>query len=96
LEGLAGRFARQRTALLVSTAMLGCFTLWNLGMIYQWGTHLIPARGPISFSQAASNQFQVVPRQISSHLYAYFFRRGDMMQQIEQKDLEQLKKEAQP
>jgi hypothetical protein len=96
LEGLADRFARQRTALLVSTAMLGCFTLWNLGMIYQWGTHLIPARGPISFSQAASNQFQAVPRQISSHLHAYFFRRGDMMQQIEQKDLEQLKKEAQP
>ena len=96
LESLAGQFSRPRTALLVSTAVLACFALWNLGMIYQWGTHLIPARGPISFSQAASNQFQVVPRQISSHLHAYFFRRRDMMQQIEKKDLEQLKKEAQP
>ena len=96
LESLAGRFSHQRSGLLFSTAVLACFTLWNLGMIYQWGTHLIPARGPISFSQAATNQFLVVPRQISSHLRAYFFRRGDMMEQIEQKDLEQLKKEAQP
>jgi hypothetical protein len=96
LESLAARFSRQRAALLVSAAVLACFTLWNLGMIYQWGTHLIPARGPISFSQAASNQFQVVPRQISSRLHSYFFRRGDMMRQIEQKDVEQLKKDAQP
>jgi Dolichyl-phosphate-mannose-protein mannosyltransferase len=96
LEGMASRFSHPRAAVLVSTAVLGCFTLWNLGMIYQWGTHLIPARGPISFSQAASNQFQVVPRQISSHLRTYFFRRGDLMQQIEQKDIEQMKQNAQP
>jgi hypothetical protein len=96
LESLAARFSRQRAALLVSAAVLACFTLWNLGMIYQWGTHLIPARGPISFSQAASNQFQAVPCQIFSQLHSYFFRRGDMMRQIEQKDVEQLKKDAQP
>ena len=36
--------------------------LWNLGLIFQWGTHLIPARGPISFREAAYNQFAVVPR----------------------------------
>jgi hypothetical protein len=96
LESLAARFSRQRTALFVSVPVLACFTLWNLGMIYQWGTHLIPARGPISFSQAASNQFQVVPRQISSHLHAYFFRRRDMMQQIERQDIEQLQKDAHP
>jgi hypothetical protein len=38
----------------------------------------------------------VVPRQIFSHLHSYFFRRGDMMRQIEQKDVEQLKKDTQP
>ena len=96
LESFAGLFSRRRPALLVISAVLACFTLWNLGMIYQWGTHLIPARGPISFSQAASNQFQVVPRQISSQLQAYFFRRGDLMRQIEQKDVEQMRKDAQP
>jgi Dolichyl-phosphate-mannose-protein mannosyltransferase len=96
LESFAAWFSHKRPALLVSTVVLACFTLWNLGMIYQWGTHLIPARGPISFSEAASNQFRVVPRQISSHLHSYFFRRGDMMRQIEEKDIEQLKKDAQP
>ncbi len=96
LQSFASRFSRQRTAILVSAAALGCFSLWNLGMIFQWGTHLIPARGPISFSEAASNQFQVVPRQLTSHLRSYFFRRGDLMRQIEQKDVEQLKKNEQP
>jgi hypothetical protein len=96
LESFAGWFSHKRPALFVSTAVLACFTLWNLGMIYQWGTHLIPARGPISFSEAASNQFRVVPRQISSQLHSYFFHRGDMMRQIEQNDIEQLKKDAQP
>ncbi len=96
LESVASRFSHPRTPLLVSAVVLGCFALWNLGLIYQWGTHLIPARGPISFPEAASNQFQVVPRRISAHLHSYFFRRGDMMQQIEQKDIEQLNKDAQP
>jgi hypothetical protein len=96
LESFARRFRHRRAASLISAAALACFTIWNLGMIYQWGTHLIPARGPISFSQAASNQFHVVPRQVASHLRSYFFRRGDMMRQIEQKDMEQLQKGAQP
>jgi hypothetical protein len=38
----------------------------------------------------------VVPRQISSQLRTYFFRRGDLMRQIEQKDIEQMKQSAQP
>jgi hypothetical protein len=96
LETLTNRFSSQRVALLASTALLACVTLWNLGLIYQWGTHLIPARGPISFSQAASNQFHVVPRQISADLQRYFFKRRALMQQIEQKDVEQLNKDTQP
>jgi hypothetical protein len=95
LESLAGRFSSQRAALLGSAAVLACFALWNLGMIYQWGTHLIPARGPVSFSRAASNQFQAVPRQISADLQRYLFKRNALMQQIEQKDVEKLKKDAQ-
>ena len=96
LESFASLCAEKRTATLASAALLGCFVLWNLGMIYQWGTHLIPARGPISFSQAAYNQFHVVPRQIDSQLRSYLFRRKALMQQIEQKDVEQMKNSAQP
>ena len=96
LETVAERFSHQRTAVLASAMILGCFVFWNLGMIYQWGTHLIPARGPISFSEVAYNQFHVVPRQIGSQLRSYFFRRSHLMQQIEQKDVEQMKKSARP
>lgn len=96
LERFAALFAQRRPALLASSALLALFALWNLGLIYQWGTHLIPARGPISFSEASANQVRVVPQQIFSQLRRYLFRRGDLMRQIEQKDVEQLKKSAQP
>jgi hypothetical protein len=96
LERFAKLFRKERVAAMVSAAILGAFVLWNLGLIYQWGTHLIPARGAISFRQAAYNQVYVVPRQLTSQLRAYIFRRGDLMRQIEQKDVEQLKKEANP
>ena len=58
--------------------------------------HLIPARGPISFSEAAYNQVYVVPQQLSSHLKSYLFRRSDLMQQIEQKDVQQIRKSGDP
>jgi hypothetical protein len=96
LERFAALFRRPRVAVFVASAVLNCFVLWNMGMIYQWGTHLVPARGPISFRRAAYNQFAVVPREISSHLQSYFLRRSDLMRQIEQKDLEQQKQNAQP
>jgi hypothetical protein len=96
LERFARLFRRERVAAMVSAAILGVFVVWNLGLIYQWGTHLIPARGAISFRQAAYNQFYVVPRQLNSNLKAYIFRRGDLMRQIEQRDVEQLRKDANP
>jgi hypothetical protein len=96
LESFASLFSHQRTARWVAAMALGCFALWNLGMIYQWGTHLIPARGPISFSEAAYNQFHVVPRSVTSHVRWYFLRRSDLMRQIEQKDVEQLKNATRP
>ena len=72
LAALLLRFAellsRPRLALLLSSGILGCFVLWNLGMIYQWGAHLVPVRGPISFREAVHNQFYEVPRQLSGHL----------------------------
>jgi len=43
LERVAAHFPQPRVALAVSSGMLACFVLWNLGFIYQWGTHLVPA-----------------------------------------------------
>ncbi len=91
LERAAVHFPKPQIALAVCSGVLACFVLWNLGFIYQWGTHLVPARGPISFRQAAYNQFYVVPKQMTSDLHSYFFRRRDLMRQIEQRDIRQLK-----
>jgi len=96
LQRFAALFSSSRTAAFVSSGVLACFVLWNLGLIYQWGTHLVPARGPISFRQAAYNQFMVVPGEMRNQLRSYFFRRGDLMRQLEQRDVEQLKKSAHP
>jgi hypothetical protein len=90
LERIAAYFPKPRTALAASSGVLTCFVLWNLGFIYQWGTHLVPARGPISFRQAMYNQFYVVPGQLTSQLRSYIFRRGDLMRQLERGDIQQL------
>ncbi|HKV26026.1 MAG TPA: hypothetical protein VJN93_15640 [Candidatus Acidoferrum sp.] len=86
------RFFRTRHAALVAASIfLGCFVLWNGGLMLQWGIHLIPARGPVSFSQVVRNQFFVVPRQLASQFDQYLFHRRNLMQQIENRDVEQLK-----
>ena len=96
LERFTRVFRTRRAALSAACVFLACFALWNAGLIFQWGSHLIPARGPISFPQMIRNQFLVVPRQITAQLEAYLFHRKAMMQQIEQRDLEQLKENPPP
>jgi len=89
-------FRRRGAALGASCVFLACFVFWNAGLMFQWGTHLIPARGPISFSEMIQNQFLVVPRQITVQFEKYLFGRKAMMQQIEQRDLEQMKQNPPP
>ena len=89
------QFFRSRKAALAAAAVpLALLVLWNVGLMFQWGSHLIPARGPVSFSEVAHNQFFVVPRQLSANLQHYFFDRKALMQQIEQRDLQQLQKDS--
>jgi hypothetical protein len=92
LEQIAKFFRSPRLALAVVSAVLALFLLWNGGLMFQWGEHLIPPRGPISFPEMIHNQFFVVPRQITSRLQSYLFRRHAMMQQIENRDIQQLHK----
>lgn len=95
--GLAAFFDRlaeawtARRSRVVAVAMTCAFMVWNLGLIYQWGTHLIPARGPISWRQAAYNQVAVVPVEATRTLKSYLTRRGRLMQHIEEEDVRQLK-----
>src|SRR6266851_4545134 len=92
LDRFAKFFRTRRAAFAAASAFLALFVFWNAGFMFQWGSHLIPARGPISFSEMIHNQFFVVPRQLSTDFRAYLFRRKALMQQIEQRDIQQLEK----
>ncbi len=37
------------------------FVIWNLGLVYQWQTHLLPRYGSIDWPTLRFNQFRVVP-----------------------------------
>jgi len=92
----AGLFRSVRWTVVSASALLLVFVLWNMGLIFQWGAHLIPARGPVSFSEVAHNQVFVVPRQLSADLRRYVFKRKVLMQQIEQRDIQELEKNPPP
>ncbi len=81
----------ERRAAIVSASAMAVLILWNMGLIFQWGMHLIPARGPISWRDAAYNQFAVVPVEASQTLKNYLTHRKGLMDQIEQEDVNQLK-----
>lgn len=80
----------RRAAISSAVALVALLIAWNLGLLFQWGMHLIPDRGPISWSEMASNQFHAVPEDLSRSLARYFTRRHALMQEIEKKDLRQL------
>ncbi len=86
----AAWFHSSRTALAVASSLVACLILWNMAFVFQWGTHLVPARGPIVWSEMIHNQFFVVPREISGMARDYLFHRSNLMRQIEQRDIEQM------
>jgi hypothetical protein len=89
-DRIAEFFASQRMAMAALGTAVALLVAWNLGFIFQWGTHLVPARGPIVWSEMIHNQFAVVPREIAGKAAGYLFHRSNLMQQIEQRDIEQM------
>lgn len=95
--GLAAFFAglaslvQERHAVAMIGILVAIFVLWNAGLMFQWGIHLIPARGPISWRAAAYNQFAVVPGEAGHVIKAYLSGRSALMNRIEQQDVQQLK-----
>jgi len=80
----------ERQAATFAWSVTALFVVWNLGLIFQWGTHLIPSRGPISWREATHNQYAVVPEQVTRTLKSYLVRRKELMNHIEQQDMKQL------
>jgi hypothetical protein len=89
LERVGVLFRSFRLAFATQGFVLGLFALWNLAFIFQWGTHLVPARGEISWSTMVHNQFVAVPEQMTRSLGTYFMHRGEMMLHLEQEDIKQ-------
>ena len=96
LQRFAPLFRLPRRAFATAAALIFLLVAWNAGLIFQWGAHLIPVRGPVSFSEVLHNQFFVVPRQLSADLQRYLFKRKALMQQIEDRDIQQLEKNPPP
>jgi hypothetical protein len=96
LDRFAQFFRSGKAGVAAASIPLALLVLWNVGLMFQWGSHLIPARGPVSFEEVLHNQFFAVPRQLSADLSRYIFKRKALMQQIEQRDIEQLEKNPPP
>ncbi len=71
----------------IATAVL---VIVNFGLMFQWGMHLIPPRGPVSWRTAAYNQVAVVPGMATGMVRSYFTRRSGLMSRIEQQDVHEL------
>lgn len=96
LQRISEYFRSPRRALAVLAGVVGVFALWNAGFIFQWGMHLIPVRGPISWRQMVHNQVYTVPSQVAIKLDEYLFRRNTLMQEIEKRDIEEIDKRQPP
>jgi len=88
---LAKWLKRERAALALASSLTGLLILWNFAFIFQWGVHMVPPRGPISWKQMVRNQFVAVPERAVATFDAYLHSRGALMQQIKQEDVRQLK-----
>ncbi len=93
LERFSNLFARQSRAFVAAVLVTGLFVLWNAGFVFQWGTHMVPARGPISWSEMIHNQVAVVPGKMFRTFKSYLLARRALMVNIEQEDMQQLKRQ---
>jgi hypothetical protein len=81
----------ERRAIRIAAAATALLVAANLGLMFQWGMHLIPVRGPVSFREIAYNDVAVVPVRAAAALKAYLTQRSGLMREIEDQDVKQLK-----
>ena len=71
------------TALAAPVALLAA---WNAGLIFQWGTNMVPRQGPVDFALAARNQATAVPGRIAAMALRYVASRQQAVREQERKD----------
>jgi len=98
--GLAASFERldqtwrERRATILAVSVTAVLIIWNLGLVFQWGVHLIPARGAISWRDMAYNQVAVVPVEATRTVKSYLTHRTQLMRHIEQTDMQSKSQDA--
>jgi len=80
----------ERRRLILTWGGTTILVLWNLGLVFQWGMHLIPERGPIRWRAAVKNEVIIVPKQGAQTLRSYFSSRTQLMDRIERTDVNQI------
>lgn len=70
-------------ALALSVALLAA---WNAGLVFQWGTSMVPRQGPVDFALVARNQVTAVPRRIAGLALRYVAARQETTREQERKD----------
>ena len=60
---------------------------WNVGLMFQWGTNIIPNPGPVDMRVAARNQVTVVPTTIAQFVRRYVTDRAGVVGDVEKQDL---------
>jgi hypothetical protein len=68
------------------TAPVAVLAAWNAGLIFQWGTSMVPRQGPVDFAVVARNQATTVPRRIADQALRYLASRQQTMREQERKD----------
>jgi hypothetical protein len=92
LSSFSSWLGKTARAVAIACPLLALLIAWNVGFIFQWGIHMVPARGGISWSKMAHNQFVAVPLELTHFAGAYFLHRKQMMWQIEKEDIEEQKR----
>jgi hypothetical protein len=71
-------------------ALLLLLSIWNFGFIFQWGTNIVPNRGPVDISEVARNQVTIVPQRIFGFVFDYLRSRDKVTKAVERDDLKEL------
>jgi hypothetical protein len=90
-SGCAAVSRSPRAFAAAARALVAFLIVWNLLFMFQWGSHLIPVRGHISFRDMARAQFTTAPVQLKNTLLKYLGHRKAMMNQIENIDVQQIR-----
>jgi hypothetical protein len=66
--------------------LVALLVAWNLGFMFQWGTNLVPSRGPVDFATVARNQVTAVPGRLLGFARRYLAERTALTLEVEAQD----------